>query len=217
MSEEPAGRACHVADALREEFPQLALVSLALPVPKLGRSPRGVRERLHYLAGRFRGADALVLRQRPIPHAYRVFFRHIGLDPDETRIPVEAAAVQRLLQGGFPSQDLLDDALTIALVETGVPLWALDAEQVEGELELRLSDDGDRLGRAPEAPALPAGRIVVADARGPLAVAFGEPAAGHEPTRRTRALVLYALCVEGVTALHVDEALTTCADVLRSA
>lgn len=216
MSESGA-RECRVADALREEFPGLALVALELAVPKLGRSPRGVKERLNHLAGRFRGADALVLRQRPIPHAYRVFFRHIGLDPDETRIPVEAAAVRRLLQGGYPSRGLLDDALTIALVETGVPLWALDAAHVEGALELRLSDGADRLGRAPEAPALPPERIVVADAGGPLAVAFGEPAPGHGPTRRTRELVLYALRVDGVPALQVDEALWTCAEVLRSA
>jgi DNA/RNA-binding domain of Phe-tRNA-synthetase-like protein len=214
---EPAPRACRVADALLEELPGLGLVALELPVPKLGRSPRGIRQRLDQLADRFRGADALVLRQRPIPHAYRVFFRHIGLDPDATRIPVEAAAVRRLLQGGHPSRGLLQDALTIALVETGVPLWALDAAHVDGALELRLSDGAERLGRAPAAPALAPGRIVVADAGGPLAVVFGEPAAAHAPTRRTRTLLLYALRVDGVPALHVDEALWTCAEVLGSA
>jgi len=213
----PATREGRVAEALRAEFPQLGLLSLALPVRRLGRSPRGVRERLDYLAGRFYGADALVLRQRPVPHAYRVFFRHIGLDPDETRIPVEAAAVQRLLHGGYRSRGLLEDALTIALVETGVPLWALDAARVEGELELRLSGAGDRLGRAPRAPELPPGRIVVADAGGPLALLFGEPAAGHGVTRRTRELLLYTPRIAGVPAIHVDESLSTCVDVLSEA
>jgi DNA/RNA-binding domain of Phe-tRNA-synthetase-like protein len=212
--EVPAGHTCRVAAELRDEFPQLGLVALTLPAPRLGRSSRGVRERLDHLASRFYGADALVLRRRPVPHAYRVFFRHIGLDPDETRIPVEAAAVQRLLHGGYRSEGLLDDALTIALVETGVPLWALDAAQVEGELELRLTSDGDRLGRAPEAASLPPGRIVVADGGGPLAVAFGDPAPGHGATRSTRELVLYALRIDGVPELFVDEALTMCADIL---
>ena len=41
------------------------------------------------------------MRSRPVPHAYRVFFRHIGLDPDATRTPVEAAAMDRLLRGRY--------------------------------------------------------------------------------------------------------------------
>ena len=31
------------------------------------------------------------LRTRPVPRAYRVFFRHVGLDPDVERTPVEQA------------------------------------------------------------------------------------------------------------------------------
>ena len=41
-----------------------------------------------------------------------MFFRHIGLDPDEHRTPVEALALERLKRGGFPSRSTLDDALT---------------------------------------------------------------------------------------------------------
>ena len=131
------------------------------------------------LSARFRGAEALALRQRPVPHAYRVVFRHIGLDPDVTRTPVEEATIARLVQGGFVSRGLLDDALTIALVETGVPLWALDAGAVHGELWLRLARAGERLGGDEQAPPLPSGQIVVADSHAPLAPLFGEPAPGH--------------------------------------
>lgn len=211
----PRPRPCAVDAALRAEFPQLALVAIALPVGRLGRSPAGVRRRLDALADRFRGAEALVLRQRPVPHAYRVFFRHVGLDPDATPVPLEAAAVQRLVQGGWPSRGLLHDARTIALVETGVPVWALDAQRLVGDLRLRLSADGDRLGRDAAAAPLPPGRIVVADDAGPVAVLFDEVAPGHAVTRRTRALVLYAIAVPGVEAIRADEALATCADVLR--
>ena len=48
------------------------------------------------------------MRTQPIPHAYRAFFRQIGLDPDIDRIPSEEAAVARLLHGGFRSEDLID-------------------------------------------------------------------------------------------------------------
>jgi DNA/RNA-binding domain of Phe-tRNA-synthetase-like protein len=209
----PTAHDGHVAEALRAELPGLGIVSLALPAPQARRSPQGVRDHLAMLSTRFRGADALALRQRPVPHAYRVCFRHVGLDPDATHTPVEAAAIERLVQGGFVSHGLLDDALTIALVETGVPIWALDADTVHGELGLRLARAGERLGGGEGLP-LPAGQIVVADSRVPLAPLFGEPAATAAPTRRTTRLLLFALPVDGVPRVHVAEALWQCADAL---
>jgi DNA/RNA-binding domain of Phe-tRNA-synthetase-like protein len=204
----------HVAEELRGELPGLGIVSLTLPAPRARRSPQGVRDHLAMLSTRFRGADALALRQRPVPHAYRVCFRHVGLDPDATRTPVEAAAIERLVQGGFVSRGLLDDALTIALVETGVPMWALDADVVHGELWLRLARTGERLGGDAEAPPLPAGQIVVADSRVPLAPLFGEPTAAAASARRTTRLLLFAVSVDGVPRVHVEEALWQCADAL---
>ena len=68
------------------------------------------------LSNRLGGASVVAMRTQPIPHAYRAFFRHIGLDPDASRIPSEEAAVARLLQGGFRSNDLISDALLVALL-----------------------------------------------------------------------------------------------------
>ena len=203
-----------VEEALRAELPGLGVVSLEVPAPRLGRSPKGVREHLDALASRFRGADALVLRQRPVPHAYRVCYRHVGLDPDATRVPAEAAAIDRLVQGGLRSRGLLEDALTIALVETGVPLWALDAGLLDGPLGLRLSREGEPLGRGEGALALPAGRIVVADADAALGPLFGEPAPELAVTRDTSTVLLFAVRVAGVSAMEVHEALWACAEAL---
>ena len=72
------------------------------------------------------------MRERPIPWAYRVFFRQIGLDPDRTRTPVEQLALDRLHDGAFISAGLPADALTIATIETGVALRAFDADRIEG-------------------------------------------------------------------------------------
>ena len=113
------------------EFPELRLHALTLAA-RSGRSPEELRERLRRLSDRFRGPQAVVMRQRPVPWAYRVFFRHIGLDPDDHRTPVEALALERLKAGGFRSRSLLDDALTIAVMETGVPVWALDSRSHRG-------------------------------------------------------------------------------------
>lgn len=204
-----------VDDDIREEFPGVRLLWLLVDAVS-GRSPRSVKQRLELMSDRFRGSTAVTMRQEPVPWAYRVFFRHIGLDPDAERTPLEAVAMERLLRGGFKSRNLLDDALTISLVETGVPMWALDASGVQGGLGLRVAGEGERLGRGEEAPPVPEGRLVVADALSPLAVLFGDLAPGHGVTNRTRSMTLFTVQVPRVPDIHVEEALFTCLDLLSS-
>ena len=202
-----------VSPDVASEFPELRLLHLGVEaVP--GRSPREVRQQLKDLSDRFRGAQAVAMRRQPVPWAYRVFFRQIGLDPDTTRTPIEAAAVERLVKGGWRSQNLLDDALTISLIETGVPIWALDAERVEGAPGIRTARAGERLGLDPEAPGLPSGRLVVADDRTPVGVLFGDVAPGHGVTPETRRIVLFCVQVAGVPTIHAEEALHACATTL---
>jgi len=202
-----------VAAEVAAEFPELALRFLEVPAVS-GRSPASVRGRLAALSDRFRGAHALVLRREPVPWAYRVFFRHIGLDPDVQRTPMEAAAVRRLMDGAFKSHGLLEDALTLALLEGGVPVGALDAGAGEGPLGIRAAQAGERLGDGPRGPELPAGRLVVADGRRPLTVLFGDVAAEAAVGSSTRRLLLYSVQVAGVPELNVEEALWDCLEVL---
>ena len=213
MTDEPALHEGGVAASLAEEWPGLRLTWTAFAgVP--GPSPPELRRRLRVLSDRFRGAQAIALRRLPIPQAYRIFFRHIGIEPDEHRVPVEALALERMRKGGFPSRSLLDDAITIAVMDTLVPVWALDGATLDGALELRPARAGETLGRGGNAHALPAGRIVVADARGPVSVLFGDPAADHGVTPRTRELVLFSVGVPGVPPIHLEEALWTVWDIV---
>jgi DNA/RNA-binding domain of Phe-tRNA-synthetase-like protein len=197
--EEPLLAEGWVADDVREEFPDLRLRTLAVPRGS-GKTPPEVRQRLRLLSDRFRGAQAVALRRAPIPSAYRVFFRHVGLDPDTTRTPVEEAAVQRLVKGGFMPTNLLDDALLIALVETGVPLWALDGDRVREPLGIGTTDDG---------------RLAVCDADGPLATLFGDIGMGYGVTKTTTRMLVYTVQVPGVPGIFVDEAMWTCLGVLQ--
>jgi DNA/RNA-binding domain of Phe-tRNA-synthetase-like protein len=198
---------------LREEFPGLALVQLTVERGS-GRSPQGVKERLRVLSDRFSGGQAINMRHQPIPWAYRVFYRHIGLDPDVQRTPVEELALERMKQGGFKSQSLLDDALTIAIIESGVAVRAFDADRVAGPLGIRPSNAGEELeGRPGE---LPGGTLVVADEARPLSLLFGALAAGRGVTPKTKRTLLVAIQVSGVPAIAVEEALWLAAGVLRS-
>ena len=205
-----------VEEELSAELPGLRLDWMTMPRGPRS-SPAALVRRLGALSNRYRGASVVAMRTQPIPHAYRAFFRQIGLDPDVTRIPSEQAAVVRLLQGGFRPSDVIEDARLLALIETGVPVWALDADRVDpGGLGIRATVDGDRLGSGEQAHGVPPGRLVVADAHCVHAMLFGQLAPGHGVGPRTRRVAVFSVGVEGVPAIHVEEALWVCAEALRS-
>jgi DNA/RNA-binding domain of Phe-tRNA-synthetase-like protein len=202
-----------VSAELRDELPGLALRYVMVDRGS-GRTPRGVKERLARLSDRFAGAQAINLRHQPIPWAYRVFYRHIGLDPDEQHTPVEAVALERMKKGGFVSQNLLDDALTIGIIESSVALRAFDADRVEGRIGIRQTQPGEPLEGRPGP--LPEGTLVIADESRPLALLFGAVGAGRGVTPRTKRTTLVAIQVQGVPEVAVEEALWLAADVLRA-
>jgi DNA/RNA-binding domain of Phe-tRNA-synthetase-like protein len=206
-----------IAPELKAEFPGLRLdwvTVRASPQP----SPRELKRHLRDLSNRYRGANVVAMRTQPIPHAYRSFFHQIGLDPDVRRIPSEQAALQRLLHGQFTPRNLIDDALLVALVETGVPVWALDADHVDaGGLGIRVTVAGDRLGSTEHGNYLPAGRLAVADAQNVHALLFDdEVALGHRVTPGTERVALYAIGVDGVPRIHIEEALFMCVDAIET-
>jgi DNA/RNA-binding domain of Phe-tRNA-synthetase-like protein len=207
------------AQEVAEELPALRLLSSEVRVRRegslTGDSPPDIEARMRAISSQIRGPRAVSLRREPVPAAYRVFFHQIGMDPDVERTPIEAAVLERMLHGGFRSGGLLADVLLITLIDTGVPLWALRADCLDGPLGIRTSAEGEPLGRAPEASALPGGRLVVADAAGALAVLFGEVGRSHAPEARTRALVLFAVQVAGVPTLYVEEALWSASAALE--
>lgn len=208
---EPRAELGWVAPAIESEFPGLGLCWIDVDGPS-GRSPAAVKNRLRELSDRFLGSHAINMRQRPIPWAYRVFFRQIGLDPDQTRTPVEQLAFERIKNGTFRSHSQLDDALTIAIVETGIALRAFDAERVEGRIGVRASGPGEELeGRPGE---LPHGTLVLADDRRPLGLLFGATAEGRGVGPGTNRIRLLAIQVKGVPRIAVDEALWMAAAVM---
>lgn len=223
-----------VGPELEQELPGLRIAvmdaSFAPSVSPDASTPEGVRERLDALSNRFNGSKAVNLRREPVTAAYRVFFRHIGLDPDVVRTPMEAAVLERMLDGAFLRSGLLADVLLIAMLDTSVPVWALDGETVEGELGIRVSRDGEPLGGGgaglqadssgrresagtcvvrgePAGGSLAAGQLVIADSHRALARLFCQPEASHRPAKGSRRLLLYALQVEGVPWLAVEESL----------
>jgi DNA/RNA-binding domain of Phe-tRNA-synthetase-like protein len=199
VSDEPEVRRGLVAPELAEEHPGLWVAWTDVAAAP-ARTPPELRERLRALADRMRGAQAIALRSRDVPHAYRVFFRHVGLDPDVVRTPVEDVALRRMADGGLRPLGLIEDALTVAVLETGVGMLALDADRLIGAPGLR-ADAG--------------GRIVLADEAGELGVLFGATGERAAIDRATRRVALVAIGVPNVPDVFVEEALWTAWDILR--
>jgi DNA/RNA-binding domain of Phe-tRNA-synthetase-like protein len=98
-------------------------------------------------------------------------------------------------EGGLRPQGLIADALNLAVLETGVGVWAFDGLAGAPRIE---EDDG---------------RLVLADEGGRLALLFGEPER-RAVSKDTRRLALVAIAVPGVADLYVQEALWTAWDIL---
>ena len=192
---EPEIRRGLVSPGVAAEHPELWLAWTETPVTP-GPTPPELRDRLRRMADRIHGAEAIAMRQREVPYAHRVFFRHIGLDPDVVRTPVERLVLRRMTEGGLRPRGLIADALTVAVLETGVGVWAFDG--VVGALRIEEAD----------------GRLVLGDENGPLAALFGEPERAVV-SKATRRVALVAIAVPGVADLFVHEALWTAWDILR--
>ena len=119
-----------------------------------------------------------------------------------------------MLKGGFLSSNLLDDALTVAMIESGVPVVAFDADAIAGPLGIRPSSAGEALeGRPGE---LPAGTLVIADEERPVALLFGAIGSGRGVSPATRRTVLAAVGVAGVPEIAVEEALWLAAEIIAA-
>ncbi|HET9153326.1 MAG TPA: phenylalanine--tRNA ligase beta subunit-related protein [Solirubrobacterales bacterium] len=214
MGWEPAPRQGWVAPHIASEFPGLGIAWVEVDA-KPARSPEPVRRRLRDLSDRTYGAQAIRLREQPIPWAYRVFYRQIGLDPDRTRTPVEQLMLDRLHDGGFRSHGVLADALDIAIAETGVALRAFDADRLSGQLCIRDSAPGEKLPGA--GGELSSGTLTIADDERPIGLLFGATGEGYGVERGTRRIAVAAVQVKGVPQIAVEEALWMAASTLESA
>ena len=178
-----------------------------------GRSPEGVRIRLRRMAERITGGHVVHMRQDPVPWAYRVSVAAGG--PGPRRGPPAGRAPGRgaPARGRIPSRNRLDDALTVATLETGVPVVAFDAARVTGPLGLRLARREELLGGS--GPPLGRGRIVIADADRRAGHAGRRGGRGARGARaQTTDMVLASVQARGVPPISVEEALWTAVDVL---
>ena len=190
-----------IESQIRNEFPELGMSYVSVNVG-IG-SNRRVAERLKKLSERIGGAQAMELRRQPVPLAYRTFFHHIGLDPDQKKTPIEETVINRLFIGGLERSWPVQDAITLAITDTEAAVWAYDGDAVIGDLSIRLAGESERIGSAQ----VSAGTILVSDEARPLSVLFGRDAESVTASRQSKSVVACALRVAGVPQTVVEEAL----------
>jgi DNA/RNA-binding domain of Phe-tRNA-synthetase-like protein len=135
------------------------------------------------------------VRAAPPPEsaAVRTMYRRVGLDPTKNR-PSNEALLRRVRRGeSLPRVNAMVDVINWCSVEFQLPYGLYDASRIEGQVTMRLGREGEAYAGIRKDEVHVAGRIIVADDRGP----FGNPTSDSARTMVTTAtrdalVVVYA-------------------------
>jgi DNA/RNA-binding domain of Phe-tRNA-synthetase-like protein len=130
----------------------------------------------------------LELAERAVRHAppeesqaVRAMYRRIGIDPTKTR-PSSEALLRRVRKGGqLPRINTLVDLCNWCSLELQLPYGLYDRMRLEPPIELRLGRDGEQYEGIRKDVVHVAGRMTLADTRGP----FGNPTSDSARTMVT--------------------------------
>ncbi|MCS7173945.1 MAG: phenylalanine--tRNA ligase beta subunit-related protein [Armatimonadetes bacterium] len=98
----------------------------------------------------------------------RELYRLLGEDPTKNR-PSSEALLRRVLRGeSLPRINLLVDVVNLCSLEFGLPIGLYDLDRVQGEVCVRLGRPGEAYESLGKGLFRAQGRLVVADAEGPV-------------------------------------------------
>jgi DNA/RNA-binding domain of Phe-tRNA-synthetase-like protein len=122
--------------------------------------------------------------------AVRAMYRRAGLDPTKRR-PSSEALLRRVRKGeALPRINSLVDVCNWCSLEFQLPYGLYDLDRIEGDVTLRFGGEGEMYPGIRKDEVHVAGRITLADARGP----FGNPSSDSARTmvseEATRALMV---------------------------
>ncbi len=137
-------------------------------------------------------AAASRVRQAPPADtgAVRAMYRHVGIDPTKRR-PSSEALLRRVLRGDpLPRVNTLVDVCNWCSLELQLPYGLYDLAALDGDIALRLGRDGEQYPGIRKDVVHVAGRLTLADARGPFGNPSSDSARSMVTTSTTRALVI---------------------------
>jgi DNA/RNA-binding domain of Phe-tRNA-synthetase-like protein len=115
--------------------------------------------------------------------AVRTMYKRVGIDPTKTR-PSSEALLRRVRRGDeLPRINSLVDVVNWCSLESQLPFGLYDADRIHGSVELRLGRPGEEYAGIRKDTVHVAGRLTLADDRGP----FGNPTSDSARTMVTEA------------------------------
>ena len=118
-----------------------------------------------------------------ITAAVRTMYKRAGIDPTKTR-PSSEALLRRVRRGDeLPRVNSLVDVVNWCSLESRLPFGLYDADRIHGSVELRLGRPGEEYAGIRKDTVHVAGRLTLADDRGP----FGNPTSDSARTMVTEA------------------------------
>ena len=150
-----------------------------------------VVEREPRLTATLAEVESLVRQQPPADvAAVRTMYKRVGLDPTKTR-PSSEALLRRVRKGDpLPRINSLVDVCNWCSLEFQLPYGLYDAAHVEGDIELRLGREGESYPGIRKDDVHVAGRLTLADARGPFGNPTSDSARTMVTTSTTSAIVV---------------------------
>jgi DNA/RNA-binding domain of Phe-tRNA-synthetase-like protein len=122
--------------------------------------------------------------------AVRTMYKRVGLDPTKTR-PSSEALLRRVRRGDpLPRINSMVDVCNWCSLEFQLPYGLYDASHIDGDVELRIGRDGESYPGIRKDDVNVAGRITLADARGPFGNPSSDSARTMVTTATTRALLV---------------------------
>jgi DNA/RNA-binding domain of Phe-tRNA-synthetase-like protein len=130
------------------------------------------------------------------PGPARALYRRFGTDPTRHR-PSSEALLRRVRRGDpLPRVNSLVDAANVVSLRLQVPVGLYDLDRVQGELRVRLGDDGESYPGIRREVVNVSGRICVADDAGPCGSPTADSARTMITTATNRAAWVFFLPVE---------------------
>ena len=174
-----------------------------------------VVERDPRLDGPLAQAEAAVRANPPEEiAAVRTMYKRVGIDPTKRR-PSSEALLRRVRKGDpLPRINSMVDVCNWCSLEFQLPYGLYDAAHIEGDVVLRLGVEGESYPGIRKDEVHVAGRITLADSRGP----FGNPTSDSARTMvtpaTTRALVV-VFAPREIDARRLDRVLAVTAERMR--
>jgi DNA/RNA-binding domain of Phe-tRNA-synthetase-like protein len=166
-----------------------------------------VVDREPHLGARLAEAESAVRQRAPADvAAVRSMYKRVGLDPTKTR-PSSEALLRRVRKGDpLPRINSLVDVCNWCSLEFQLPYGLYDAAHLEGDVELRLGREGESYPGIRKDDVHVAGRLALADQRGPFGNPTSDSARTMVTTATTAALVVVFAPID-VAATRLEQIL----------